>query len=166
MYENKKRRVSIKTSKKNYWPLICLILIAALIATALSSRTGRNWMNLFMGIFLCQFAMLKIMRPRQFASGFAMYDIIAQRIHAYGLLYPWIELALGLAYLAAFELFAVWILTIVVFGIGCFSVIFALKKGLNIRCPCMGTLLDVPLSTVTLAENLTMVLMAAWKLVG
>jgi hypothetical protein len=45
-------------------------------------------------------------------------------------------------------------------GIGAIGVIRALKAGLDVRCACMGTVLDVPLSTVTLTEDIAMGLMA------
>ena len=71
-----------------------------------------------------------------------------------------IELALGLGYLSFIWPFAVYIVTIIVLGIGAIGVIKALVKGLDLRCACMGTVLDVPLSTVTLTEDLGMVTMA------
>ena len=46
-------------------------------------------------------------------------------------------------------------------SIGAVGVVRALKRGLDINCPCMGSVLDVPLSTVTLTEDIGMGLMAA-----
>ena len=37
----------------------------------------------------------------------------------------------------------------------------ALRRGLDTRCACMGTVLDVPLSHVTLTEDIGMIAMAA-----
>lgn len=149
---------------KKYWPLLALILIAALAAFALSYKSKMDsqlWTHLFMGFFLCQFAMLKLFHPQDFADGFQMYDLLAQKSRLYAYLYPLIELALGLAYLANVIPVVVYILTILILGIGAIGVIKALFKGLDIRCACMGTVLDVPLSTVTLTEDLGMVAMAA-----
>lgn len=144
-----------------YWPLFCLILIAALASLAIAPH---NWMQYFMGFFLCQFAMLKLFHPTQFADGFQMYDLFAQKSRHYALAYPALELALGLAYLASFQLTTIYILTIILFGASLFSVLRALRQGLDVRCSCMGTVLDVPLSTVTLTENLTMIVMALYML--
>lgn len=149
---------------KKYWPLLALILIAISASFALSYRTkieGRMWMHFFMGFFLCQFAMLKLFHPKDFADGFKMYDLIAQKSYFYAYIYPLIELGLGLAYLADVIPILVYILTIIILGIGTVGVIKALIKGLDVRCACMGTVLDVPLSTVTLIEDLSMVAMAA-----
>lgn len=150
---------SKKANLKKYWPLACLILVAALAATALS-HIGGSWMHSFMGFFLCQFALLKLFHPSDFANGFQMYDLIASKWRPYGYIYPLVELALGIAYLAfIFPIETYWI-TIVVLGIGAIGVIRALLKGLDVRCVCMGTVLDVPLSTVTLTEDLLMIVMA------
>jgi hypothetical protein len=146
---------------KKYWPLAVLILIGALAALALTPQLEmRRWMHHFMGFFLCQFAMLKTFNPSQFVEGFRKYDLLASRCSWYGYLYPWIELGLGLGYLSFFVPKIVYSLTIIVLGIGAVGVVQALRRGLDVRCACMGTVLNVPLSTVTLAEDLLMVLMA------
>ena len=150
---------------KRYWPLFCLILVAAIAAAALSMSVGRNWMSFFMGFFLCQFALLKLFNPIQFADGFQMYDLIAKQSRIYALAYPLIELALGLSFLASFQLIAACIVTILILGVGAVGVVLALIRGLDVRCTCMGTILDVPLSTVTLTEDLGMVAMAILLLV-
>jgi hypothetical protein len=56
---------------------------------------------------------------------------------------------------------AIYIITMIVFGVGATGVILALKKGMDVRCVCLGTVLDVPLSTVSLIEDIGMVLMTA-----
>jgi len=149
---------------KKYWPLACLILIAALAASALSQNRpldiGMEWMHFFMGLFLCQFAMLKLFHPKGFADGFSKYDLIGSRIRFYCYLYPLIELGLGVGYLSFFAPYWIYWITIIVLGIGAIGVVGALMRGLELRCACMGTVLDVPLSTVTLTEDLAMVAMA------
>lgn len=105
--------------------------------------------------------MLKIFHPPAFADGFQMYDLIGKRSRAYAYVYPYIELALGLGYLSFFMPIYIYSATIIVMGIGIIGVIDALRRGLDINCPCMGSVLDVPLSTVTLAEDIGMAGMAA-----
>ena len=147
---------------KRYWPLFALILVALLAASALSySRPSfAAWVHYFMGFFFCQFAMLKLFQPSGFVEGFQKYDLIAKYVQAYAYVYPLIELGLGLAYLSFINPFLVYIVTVLVMGIGAIGVIRALKAGLDVRCACMGTVLDVPLSTVTLTEDIAMGLMA------
>lgn len=147
-----------------YWPLIALILVAAAGATALTLNGLVNWMHYFMGLFLCQFAMLKLFHPSSFAEGFQKYDLVAKKFRVYAYVYPFIELILGLAYLSFSAPILTYILTIIVMGVGAVGVIGALRRGLDIRCACMGTVLDVPLSTVTLTEDIAMIAMACWML--
>lgn len=144
---------------KDYWPLFSLIIITALAAYAITWNVyGETveWMHYFMGLFLCSFAMLKIFNLSAFADGFSMYDLLGKQSRAYACVYPFIELSLGLGYLAFIEPQLVYTVTIVVMAVGSVGVVLALKKGLNINCPCMGSVLKVPLSTVTLTEDLAM----------
>lgn len=150
-----------------YWPLFALILVAVLAAFALNLRSygdPHSWAHYFMGFFFCQFAMLKLFNIPQFAEGFRMYDLVAQRLKFYSYLYPFIELALGLAYLSFIAPTWTYIATIFFMSLGSFGVFNALKKGLNVRCACMGTVLNVPLSTVTLSEDISMGAMALFML--
>lgn len=154
---------SKKSGWQAYWPLLCLIVVAGLAACAVYlslGTTGRDWMHLFMGFFLCQFALLKLFDLSGFANGFQMYDLVARRSREYAMVYPFIELGLGLAYLAFLLPMLTYILTIVVMGIGALGVFSALWSGLDVRCACMGTTLNVPLSTVAVVEDLGMGLMA------
>ena len=59
-----------------YWPLFALILVAAAGAAALTQKSLFDWMHYFMGLFLCQFAMLKLFHPAGFAGGFQKYDLV------------------------------------------------------------------------------------------
>ncbi len=154
---------------KRYWPLFALVLIAALQAAALTYGMQKNifaGMHFFMGFFLCQFAMLKLFHPRGFADGFQMYDLVAKKFSGYAYLYPFIELGLGLSYLSFVYPIATYAITVLVMGTGAIGVIRALRQGLDVRCACMGTVLDVPLSTVTLSEDIGMGVMACWMLVA
>jgi hypothetical protein len=151
-----------------YWPLISLVAVTALAALAIGTGYDRTdlagFMHAYMGTFLIVFALLKLFNPSGFADGFEMYDLLAQRVRAYGYVYLYLELALGLAYLSFFLPAFTYVATIVLFLFGAIGVIRALRAGLDIECPCMGSVLSVPLSTVTLTEDLGMVLMAALML--
>jgi hypothetical protein len=110
--------------------------------------------------------MLKLFHPRDFAKGFQIYDLVAKKFSAYAYLYPFIELGLGLSYLSFAYPQITYLLTVLIMAIGAIGVIRALRKGLNVRCACMGTILDVPLSTVTLSEDIGMGIMACWMLIA
>lgn len=165
----KKQEQDRGKSLADYWPLLALILISIAVAGALSwPLYSSRWverMHYFMGFFLCSFAMLKLFHPSAFVEGFSMYDLIAKRIRVNGYIYPFIELGLGLMYLSFWYPLVTYAATVVVMSISAIGVIYALRRGLDINCPCMGSVLDVPLSTVTLTEDIGMGVMAAVMLV-
>ncbi len=151
-----------------YWPLIALVLVSLLISLAINSHLRLNhngFMHYFMGIFLCIFSLLKIFDLQGFAKGFQKYDLLAKRFVLYAFIYPFIELSLGLLYLAFIYTQFTCIATIIITIFGCIGVVQGMRSGLKIDCPCMGSILKVPLSTVTLTENLSMMLMAAFMLI-
>jgi len=90
-----------------------------------------------------------------------MYDLLAKPFRSYAYVYPFIELFLGLGYLAHWQPKLTYVATIIVLAFGSIGVLRALFKGLDIECACMGTVLHVPLSTVALIEDLGMAVMAA-----
>jgi len=140
------------------------VLLSLLAATALELKAAdwswTDWMHNFMGLFLVVFAMFKLFDLKGFVNGFAMYDLLARRLRAWGYVYPFLELALGLAYLAHWQPFITYAVTAGLLVFGALGVVSALRRGLDIECACMGTVLQVPLSTVALVEDLGMAGMA------
>ena len=117
-----------------------------------------------MGIFLCILSMLKLFNLKGFMDGFQKYDLLAGRTRFYALAYPFIELVLGLSYLALFKPELTYALTVFVMVFGSLGVLNAIRLKLDINCPCMGSILKAPVSVVTLVENMAMAVMAAYML--
>jgi hypothetical protein len=149
---------------KAYKPLIVVILVTLLASLALQISRGPwqviSWMQDFMGLFLVVFSMFKLFDISGFADGFSMYDILASRFKAYGLVYPFIELFLGLAYLARLFPIAIYSITAAIMIFGSIGVIKSVARGLDVHCACLGTVLKVPLSSVAIFEDLGMAVMA------
>ena len=57
------------------------------------------------------------------------------------------------------------LVTLVVMLIGALGVLLVLLDKRSIRCACLGTALNLPMTKVTLVEDLTMAVMAAAMLV-
>ena len=95
-----------------------------------------------------------------------MYDIVARRLPAYGYVYPFIELGLGAAYIAGFQPTAVNFITLAVMSVSSIGVIQSVLQKRKIRCACLGTVFNLPMSTVTLVEDGLMIAMAAAALLG
>ena len=153
-----------------YQPLLLIIgyiAVASFAGTAASVGTVNwpAWMMNFMAGFFLVFSAFKFLDLRGFADAYAGYDLLAKRWHAYGYVYPFLELALGLAYLFRIAPDATNVATLLLMGFSSLGVISALANKQRIVCACLGTVLKLPMSTVTLVEDLGMAIMAAAMLV-
>jgi len=152
-----------------YKPL--LLIFAFITGTAIitaDQQAGFNVMQFmiaFMAAFFIVFSFFKLLNLKGFAESYSSYDLLARQIPAYGYAYPFIELALGIAYLAKFNLFATNIATIAVMGFSSIGVILAVAGKKKIQCACLGTVFNLPMSTVTIIEDLLMVAMAVLMVV-
>ena len=93
-----------------------------------------------------------------------LYDIIAARWKGWGYTYPFVELALGILYLINFMPFYTNLITAIILGISSIGVIESNLNKRKIKCACLGDVFNLPMSTVTIVEDLTMVGMAIWML--
>jgi hypothetical protein len=154
--------------------VLSLILLVALVITwqhysnhpELSRKSVIHmFMTSFMAGYFLVFAGFKLLDIRGFANGFSQYDVIAKRLPGYALLYPFIELAFGLAYTAnVYPLLTnyVVLLVMLVSGLG---VYLKLRQKFRIQCACLGSVINLPLSNFTLVENLGMAAMALGMIV-
>lgn len=147
--------------KTTYWPLFVLLIVSILMGFALGKDTGwKEIMRFFMGSFLCLFSLVKLFDIKGFASTFSMYDLLAMRYSAYGFAYPFIELILGLGFLTGHVVSLFALLTAVLMIFGSLGVFKAMIDKKDLHCACMGSLLNVPLSFVSLTEDLLMAIMS------
>lgn len=125
-----------------------------------------HFMNHFMAGFFVVFSFFKFLDLKGFAESYAMYDLLAMKAPAYGYIYPFIELALGLAYLINYQPQLTNIATIIVMGFSSIGVILSVLNKKKIRCACLGAVFNLPMSTVTIIEDLLMVGMAVAMLLA
>ena len=153
-----------------YYPLFLLVTflvgVVALVELRAGSFVGGRAMGNFMGAFFLAFAFFKLLDLQGFADNYRSYDVVARQIPAYGYVYPFIELFLGIAYVTNFQPFATNLVTLVVMSVSSIGVIQSLLLKRQIRCACLGTVFNLPMSTVTLVEDGLMVAMAALALLG
>ena len=153
----------------SYFPLLLVLFYLVGLTAALEVASGSfdamRAMGRFMAGFFIVFSFFKLLDLRAFADAYSSYDVVAARWPAYGYVYPFIELGLGVAYLTAFAPVATNAVTLVVMGVSAVGVVKALAAGRKIRCACLGTVFNLPMSKVTLIEDGLMILMAAAMLV-
>lgn len=138
-----------------FYTIIIIIAVALIMALQLSGQ-----MIIFMGSFFIVFSYLKFLDWKGFSQSFAMYDIIAKRSRLYSYAYPLIELAIGIAFIFAWQITITAAVTLLVMSIGTIGVARNLLSKSPVRCACLGTLVSVPLTKFTLVEDLGMAVMA------
>lgn len=151
-----------------YRPLLLvlayLIGIVALAEWQAGALEMPRAMRRFMGGFFIAFSFFKLLDLRGFVDSFQTYDVLARASRSYGVLYPFLELTLGIAYLVNFQPIIVNGVTLAVMLLGLIGVTQALLQKRQIQCACLGTVFNLPMSQVTFIENGTMAVMAAWML--
>jgi copper chaperone CopZ len=120
-----------------------------------------HWMNYFMAGFFLVFSFFKLLNLRGFAESYAMYDIVAKRIPAWGYVYAFVELALGLAYLLHINPIVTSGITFAVMSISIIGVLQSVLNKRKIRCACLGDVFNLPMSTITIIEDALMIAMSA-----
>ena len=154
-----------ETGLRAYYPIFLIAAYIIGVATINNFNwqgiNWQGWMTQFMAGFFLIFSAFKFLDIRGFADGYATYDLLARRWHAYGFIYPFLELTLGILYLAQWMPGSTQLATVIIMGFSSIGVINSLLKKQKFQCACLGTVLKVPLSSITLIEDLTMVVLAA-----
>ena len=94
-----------------------------------------------------------------------MYDLIARRLPVWAFAYPFVEIAFGVAFLTKFMPVATNVAEIVLMLIGAAGVLKALIDKRSIRCACLGSVLNLPMTTVSLVEDVGMATLGGLALV-
>lgn len=148
-----------------YKPLLLIFSfitgVAAIVSFHHQIFHGMQFMGVFMAGFFLVFSFFKFLDLKGFANSYAMYDIIARKIPVYGFIYPFLELGLGIAYLTHFNPTITYWATIIIMGVSSIGVIESVLNKKKIQCACLGAVFNLPMSTVTIIEDLLMVAMAA-----
>lgn len=152
-----------KTWLKTYYPLF--LIVGLIVVVSFRGVTNiHDWMLHFMAGFFIVFGFFKLLDVKGFRDAYATYDLLAKRWNNYGLIYPFLEIGLGLAFLFQVNVPMTLWFSAILMGFSSLGVIKALAEKRKIRCACLGTVLNLPMSTITLVEDLGMVAMSAWML--
>ena len=133
----------------SYFPIFLIFGFIAgitlLIQITRYSFSWLQWMTHFMAGFFLVFSFFKLMNVKGFAEGYRSYDVVAKQFPAWGYIYPFVELLLGLAFLTGFQPLGTNIAAFLVMGISSIGVIQSLVKKTSFQCACLGTIIKLPL---------------------
>jgi len=155
-------------SLKDFAPLAIIFAVIILFTAGAMAWTQNSevtfGLRMFMAGFFIVFGLFKVVKWRGFADAYSTYDIIAKRSRAYAYLYPLIELGLGISYLVGWNLILTNAVTLVVMSVGALGVAKEIRKKNQVPCACLGTVFKIPMTKVTLVEDLLMAVMALWMI--
>lgn len=155
------------TSKKTLFLALLIVIFASLsIQVSTDSFSIKNWMISYMGVFYLIFSFLKLIDVKGFSITFSKYDLISKNIPSFAMIYPFIELFLALAYLSESFLLISYSLTLIFMTSQSIGVFISLQKKEIIRCACMGSSINLDISSLTLIENLIMIFMASYMILN
>ncbi|MBP6005444.1 hypothetical protein KA531_00870 [Candidatus Saccharibacteria bacterium] len=150
-------------------PLLIVIAYIAglsLITAQLTSINIANLMNYMMGYFFIIFSLFKLIDLPGFAMGYSKYDLISKQWYNWGYIAPFIELSLGVWYILWPNSIILNLVTLLYSLIIVIGVSKKLAKREIFICACLGTVLKVPLTKVSLIEYLIMAIMASYMLIS
>ena len=155
--------LTLKESKIKQLKPLFIILGYIFIASILLNYKNWNLTNAmldFMGLFYIVFSFFKILDIKGFSMSFKMYDPFAKKAPIYASIYPFIEVLLGVMFLTRYEVNIALVITVIVLGVTTIGVTQTLLNKRAIKCACLGTTLNLPMTEATFIENALMIIMA------
>lgn len=167
-YSVLKNNERLNSTWKSLFPL-ALIFIYITIGSFYLQREDFSYLGFmtnFMGLFFISFSFFKFLNYKSFPGSFKVYDPIAKAFPFYSWLYPFIEVFLGIFFLLQFQLNIILWVSLLILSFTTFGVLISLRKKDKIQCACLGTALNLPMTKVTLIENLVMISMSVFMLIN
>jgi glutaredoxin len=174
-YDDLRRFLGKRVADPNattYRPIIALFTMTALMAMAASYAVTGSIVTVraaewFIAMSMVVLALLKLQNVETFATMFLNYDLLAKRWVPYSYIYPFAE---GLAGVLMVAGALTWLSVPVALFIGTIGAVSVFKAVYidrrELKCACVGGSSNVPLGFVSLTENLMMIAMAAWMVLG
>lgn len=144
---------------KVYKPLIVIFLLSFFISF-LFGKDLMSFMNFFMGAFMGAISLFKFKDIPSFASSFKEYDPLAQKFNIYGYTYPHIEMLVAVSFLVGVFTKLSSFIVVFIYSVTTIGIIKAIRQNKKLKCACLGSSFDLPLSYVTVIENTIMIIMA------
>ncbi len=142
-----------------FMPLIVIFSVIFLFTIVTNYIYGFSFefaMRVMMGSFFAIFGLFKIFNLKAFADAYQTYDILAMRSRMYAVVYPFIEILIAILYLADIGGIYRDIFTFILMAVSSVGVIKKLRLKEEIPCACLGMVFKLPMTWVTLVEDLLM----------
>ena len=158
-----------KSFVETYKPVLLLFIYVGIVSVFASWQNNSInlmlFMRFFMAGFFLSFSFFKLINLKGFAESYAMYDVVAKKFPSWGYIYAFVELVLGIAFVLNFNpLLTNWI-TLIVMTVSIVGVLQSVLNKKKIQCACLGAVFNLPMSTLTIIEDLLMIAMSTIMLI-
>ncbi len=155
---------------ETYKPIVLIFFYITLI-TILIQTTNHHFnymqaMQHFMAGFFLVFSFFKMLNLKGFAESYRMYDVLARKIPTWGYVYAFLEVGLGISYLLNFNPLVTNAVTFIIMSISIIGVLESVLNKKKIQCACLGSVFNLPMSTVTIIEDGLMIIMSLAMLIS
>ena len=136
------------------------VTVAAWLYTAWSGISLLQFLESFLGVFFLTFAAFKLINLKEFAYGFQSYALMKDRSVLWGYFFPFVQVAFGMLYMLGRGGYLLDGVVVVWSGANAYIVWLTLQKKDTIFCVCLGSVIKLPLTTISFVEDFGMVIMA------
>lgn len=154
---------------ETYKPVLLVFFYITLVTVLLQLSNHHfdvlQGMRHFMAGFFLVFSFFKLLNLKAFAESYAMYDIVAKKIPIWGYIYAFVELGLGIAFLINFSTLVTNLVAFSVMSISIIGVLQSVFNNKKIQCACLGTVFNLPMSTITIIEDGLMIIMSGLMII-
>jgi len=150
---NKEKGSWIVTYKPVLLLFFYITCLSLLISLNNSTFDFHKAMNTFMAGFFIAFSFFKLLNLKAFADSYSMYDIIAKKIKSWAYIYAFLELVLGILYTINFNPLLLNTFTALLMSVSLIGVLKSVLNKKQIQCACLGSVFNLPMSTLTIVED-------------
>ncbi len=152
-------------SVRDLYPLFWILVVILSLSVATVWLLDVMFMLSFMGWFFLVFGSVKILHIKAFIEAYHQYDLIAQHSKLYAFFFPFFEVLIGLSYLFMWQSKIMSGIVLVLMLVSAAGVAFRLHEGEVTPEVHMDTVFQIPMTWVTLGQNLLMAVMALLLLI-
>lgn len=159
-----------KSTKREYRKLVAVLIFIALSATLMSTLINfrfLDWTRWFVGSFMLVFGGFKLISYESFLDVFPLYDPIARRFRWYAVIYPFVEVILGICFILDMIPGYRNALTFAIMAFGLYGIVQSLQaRGPSKQHTLLGHVLKLPLTSGILFEDIILSVLSLILIVG
>jgi len=165
--QEKKWHHSITASIRRFLPLLTMTLLVVIFTGVHVWYYGWSFhtvMQFMMAGYFLLFGALKVANWQKFVVSYRAYDDLAKRSAVYAQTYPALEVAIGVLYYVGVVWWPLHLLVGLLMTQKAYSTWRVVRSGNVVQCACLGGFFAIPITRVTVFEDILMAAMAFYMM--